>query len=300
MNKGTFASALTEINDDLIIDCLPSNDDIFLLSDKERQIKRALKYVCPIAACLVIAVLASSIIISGINPLSGAGIVVPSMRRETSADQKSSDDNSGPNREYPYTYLNHSENTSLLRVESVSFYDNCYALISREETVKSQKIAVFQATVAEDYYNHLTQGEKIFVAFPLEMFWGRQYTIRSEQLVEAILKCDSFVFYSDSVGARHFIYPDELCSPGEEIDIGKMCFCRYYSDGIIPIVNSCVDFSIIDNMLGSNGLSCDLQTEFYKNIKQSEFSIEQGDSMDKLSDTIQKLIKMKIYGGNFQ
>lgn len=255
------------------------------------------KRILPFAACFVLCCVFAVLVINKPNLLFPPINSDSPSQNATTSDQNHLDNSS---LEYDSTYINVSEQTSLLRVESISFYDNCYALVSRDEKLQSQEIAIIQATVTEDYYNHLAHGEKIYIAFPLEISWGGQYKIKSAQLIDSLLKCDSLIFYSDSIDDRHFIYHDEQCSPEEKLNLERICFCYYYSEGIIPITNAHVNYSIINNVLESCGINCNFQKEFYENIKQSGISILQGDSIDKVSVTIQELIKNKIYGGDFQ
>lgn len=198
---------------------------------------------------------------------------------------------------FPSTYFNISDSTSLLKVKAMSYYGVFYSCITRAQDgidFNSQKIIIFEAKVEEDYYGNLNAGDKIYIAFPLEFEWGLSpYRIDEKQFIQIISNCESLVFYTSTLNIPQYIYEDIECEEKKiefDMEFENICFSYYYSDGIIPITDSTVDFNSLKT------IDIDVE-ELYHNICLSGYSILQGDSVEKMRETIKELIKTQVYGG---
>lgn len=294
MNKGTFASALTEIGDDIIEKYAPRKPYPTDVHNNKNK-KFSARFIRVLAACLGAAAIVSVLlIVPGFFKGSGSNGGSPK-DSEMTGDWPADIDTSNRDILFPYEYMDISSSTSLLKAGSLKYYGAYYKVIARDldgSYISVQKAAIFEAVVEEDYYRHRETGSKIYIALPLEFSWGDvYYSLDADEMKNAVEKCGSIIFYTASYKDSDYFFTDAGCHGGP-IKIDNICFCYFYSDGIIPIVDSIVDYSEFDRFL-----SVSLESEYYRRIRGSNYSIYQGYDVDEAVAVIRTLIEKGVYGG---
>lgn len=200
----------------------------------------------------------------------------------------------------PYIYC-YSSSESLIKVDSLNYHGIYYSVFSRDGGLRTQKYAVFEATVDEDFYHNLEHGETIYLKFPVTFYRtdGSFYQFDADPFIQGLQACDSLILYVQGIddSPYAYVYPNESCEPEEGIRLGKTCISYYYSNSFIPIRDSRVDFSFMEDALEKGGYEGDLLSWEFQNINWSGVSITQGDSLEVARNVILQLIDSGIYGG---
>lgn len=205
-------------------------------------------------------------------------------------------------------YLNVHERTSLLLVKPVSVlgeYSKSFWLYRDGKAYDRtfDEFVIIQAEVVKDFYDHQTAGNLIYVAFPcyfkvskgIGMGWT-DALIDSDDVIEAILKCDQMAFYS-IMNRTAFFEGWDGGAAGKEQFTEDIYICNYNdNDSVIPFVDGVVDYTVFQTLLDKYQIERHID-EYFENILLSGYSILQGDSTDEALRIIEKLVELKIYGG---
>ena len=291
MKKGTFVYALTELDEDLTIKYMPSSINT-TTSNGNQKSNSLSKRIWPISACFGVLIIVCAFIIlhsmqekpsySDSNTIHNNVII---------GETEDSEEKEGLYEVYGSMYFNFSDSTSLLKIKPIRYYGTFYKSVSST----SKKHVIIEAEVKTDYYKKLHSGDTIYVSFPIEFARGhKQFSVSEADFVKAVTACDFLVLYTYTLGELYYYEKSE--NEVTILELDNLCTCYYYSQGIIPIVDSIVDYSVINNLFKNASLN--IQHHFY-NIQLKGYSIYQGASEAEAESIIEELVEKKIFGGDF-
>ena len=218
------------------------------------------------------------------------------------------------NSQLPYRYPNDSNSTSLLLLkpmEIVGEYSNQYYENGNKDkgNKRIRQYLIVKAEIMTDYYNHISEGTEIFIAFRLNYLSevgdisidkAGDIMIDPKEFGEVILNLDCFIYYIDDLrndtlyeGLNGGKVYDELVS------FENISFYSPKHDEMIPFVNGITDYRGIQALLDKNRVNRHLE-DMFKRICNSNYSISQGCAMDEAIETVKKLIELKLFGGIYE
>lgn len=305
INKGTFAYAITEIDDDLILAYAPSER-----AYTENIAHKKVGHIIPIAAAVGVAAVVFILISLGLfKRPPNTDYPLASESSACSGDDIINTPETGLGMHLARTarYPNYSDECGLIKVRTVK---NCGIFYIGRGYYKPLKCLIYEAVVEKDYYCNFEEGETLHVCFYLDYPLSRgveTVSIDEQKLTKVISSLDSFIFYTSGKQENEWFYPTEkLGKNGEkETRYLDLCYCMYAGDGVIPIVDSKVDYTGLDRVVDLqkifNGpLKNGMFLTFFNHFNKSPYSICQGDSLETVNETIEKLFKYNYIGGYYK
>ena len=221
MNKGTFFSALTEIDDDLIMDFAPEKGCPGRTDDGGGMIGKRIRFLIPVAACLCVALLAGIVIMrpSKEGDHKGKVEVITNANAETGPETYEGPQNSAMTIK-PDILRDLAFSDTVLRGEVLEVLGEEHAnpdgtLISkRGEPVPLVLVTRYRFRVDEVYRcrDDISVGDIITVATVYDVF----VTEDSLDKIEVESEIPPYYLYEGQNGIFFFVSSDDLVPEGED------------------------------------------------------------------------------------
>lgn len=244
-----------------------------------------------IAACILVGILCRN------RGNADAGDGTPSVGTDSSAPATES---TAETRKQPplVKYSDYKDSTSLMKIKPLQKYGTLYYATVTHSDRDTSECVVIEAEVETDYYAHVSEGEILYIAFPTEFEYnGNVHKIDGDALAQAILQCESIILYTQPDELFLYFGDREFTQVVRDVNGKRIAYNSYYSEGIIPISDSAVDYTKIERVLNADSDVADLHS-YFENILDSGFSVLPGASVEEAERIVRELVSKKIYGGD--